>query len=495
MESLTYIDWPVTIRSIAPLLALLGGAMLSLIFAALPGNKSWRLEFWASIAGFAAAIISSWLLWPQSGKGAFATIATGRLSQAGILIVTISAMFAAFVSPSYMEARREARPGYYGLIAFTAFGMAAVASAADLVTLLISIETMSLAVYALAGFMRGRPASVEGALKYFITGAFAAAFLCMGIAFIFGSAGTTDLRIIAERAVSAAADSRHIFLFGLAMVAVGLSFKVAAAPFHAWAPDAYDGAPTPVTLLMATGVKAAALIAFFRIASAIGVAGGELWHGLLWGLAALTIMWGNLAALRQQNIKRMLAWSSVAHAGYMLMVFPSVSANPQGLVRALLLYIVAYSLMTAGAFAAVGAFGLSSGEPADIGRFSGLSRKRPALAAALSLFLISLAGFPPTLGFFGKYYLFLAVVRAGDVGLAVVAVVGSVISACYYLRPVMAMYFKDARVRAVPKAPTAVPAHAFYAAVVAAIVIAALAVAIFGIMPQDLVAFVEASAL
>lgn len=477
---------------LAPLITLIVFAALAIIFAAFARGRAWRLEFFMALAGLVATILVTWRLWPLSAGISVLSFASDRIAMAGIMIVCVSAIFSILVSPSYLEARNEMRPGFYALVLLAVFGMAALISANDLVTLIIALECMALSVYALAGFLRERPASLEGALKYFITGAFASAFICMGIAFIFGGTGTTDLLIISERAASAVTDARHIFLFGVAMLAAGLAFKVAAAPFHAWAPDAYDGAPTPITLLMATGVKAAALMAFLRVALAIAPASGALWHNLMWGLSALTILWGNLAALRQQNIKRMLAYSCIAHAGYMLMVFPSIAVNPIAMSRALLFYIIAYTLMTAGAFAAISAIGLAHGEPGDLGQFTGLAKKRPAIAAALSIFLISLAGFPPLLGFFGKYYLFMATVKAGDVVLSIIAVAGSVISAYYYLRPIMAMYFHEAK--PATAIPAAITSHAFYTALVSVLVITVLAVAIFGILPQDLLAFVEASA-
>jgi NADH-quinone oxidoreductase subunit N len=480
------------LTSLLPLLALLAASAAALLVHAFMKRRDFLPEAVVAVAGLGAAVGCAWYLWPGARIVAGLTLVADRLSMMGLAIVGMAACFVALVSPSYLLARGETRGGYFSLLLLATLGMGLLVMSSDLITLLLSIETMSFALYALAGFMRDRPQSVEGALKYFIMGAFATAFFCMGIAFLFGSLGSTDLGVMAERsAYVVSGEGRRVFLFGLAMLVVGLAFKVAAVPFHAWAPDAYDGAPTPVAMLIATAATAAVFIAFLRFSLAIAVPGGAMWHHLSWGLAALTMVWGNLAALKQENLKRMLAYSSIAHAGCMLIAFTLLGEAPVAMARALLAYVLAYTLSTAGAFAAISAIGLAPGEPVDIRHLSGLSRKKPVLSFVLSLFLLSLAGFPPTLGFFGKYYLFMSAVGSGEVVLVVIAAAGTVLSFGYYLKPVIAMYFRkmiDAEVEPAPKVE-----HAFYAPVIAVLAVVALAVIAFGLFPENLIEMVLAS--
>jgi NADH-quinone oxidoreductase subunit N len=481
-------------KPLLPLIALLGGAVGAVVGAAYARGRRVLVEQASLTAGLALAFALAWRLWPAMPHQVVATLALDRLAIAGLMIVVIAVGFATMLWAPYLEARGEQRVGAYGLVALAALGMALLCTAADLVTMLVALEATALPLYALAGFFRDRPASLEGALKYFMMGAFATAFFCMGLAFLFGSMGTTSLPQIAERAAYVAGgEGAGLFFFGMAMLVAGLSFKVAVVPFHAWAPDAYEGSPTPVTLLIATAAKAAAFVALVRIATAVAVPGGMAWHHLAWGLSVASIVWGNVAALRQQNLKRLLAYSSIAHAGYLFVAFPLIAKAPGPMERALLLAVIALVLSNTGAFAAVVAVGLAPGEPVEMRHLAGLSRRRPWLAAAFALFLLSLAGVPPTIGFFGKYYLFLAAVRAGDVALVVIALLGTVISLYYYLAPIVVMYFRDAP----PPDPGAAEAPvlpASHVAVVAVLALAALAVLFFGLFPQNLVAFVEASA-
>lgn len=492
IESLSQIDWPALIRFSAPLIVIIATSAVILTHAALVDDEGSHLPAVVALAGLVISFILAWRIWPFAPQTPIATLVLDRTSQVGLMITIIAAIFAAMLSIPYLKMKNVRSADYFGLMLISTFGMGILISAANLVTILLGLEIMSLAAYALTGYLRTQEASIEGAIKYFLMGAFATAFFLMGVAFILGSTGTTDLALMSSRVGDiAAGDGRTFLYFGIAMVVTGFGFKVAAVPFHAWAPDAYDGAPTPVTSLMATGIKAAAFIAFIRIAASAGHAAGPLWHHLIWGISIITMVVGNLSAIRQDNLKRMLAYSSIAHAGYLLVVFPSLAADPAGAMRAVVLYLVAYVIMTAGAFAAIVAFGLGAGEPVDVNHLAGLAKKRPVLAASFALFLISLAGFPPTLGFFGKYYLFLTAVRNGEVSLVVAAVIMSVVSVYYYLRPVVVMYFREGKETEDNTAyqPPLSPM------VVAVLAICAMIVIAFGIMPQDLVAFVQGSTI
>jgi len=486
-ETLINIDWLQILQSSSPLLAILCAAVATLIVAAFTEEDDSQLPWIIALVGLSAGFVLAWYLWPKTPAGPILMLSFDRISIVGWIIVIMSAISAAAMSLTYL-ARHEIRSSdYFALMLLATFGMGILISGSDLISILMGLEIMSVGAYALTGYLTKRASSVEGAMKYFLMGAFATAFFVMGIAFIFGSAGSTDLATISSRAVAVVStEGRAFFLFGIAMTLVGFGFKVALVPFHAWAPDAYDGAPTPVASFMATGVKAAAFIAFIRFASAAAVHGGLLWHHLVFALAVITMIIGNLAAIRQDNLKRMLAYSSIAHAGYILVVFASISADPSGSMRAIILYLFAYVIMTAGAFAILVAMESEVGEPVDINRLSGLSHRRPFIAAAFTIFMLSLAGFPPTLGFFGKYYLFLAAVKNGDAWLVVVAVLASVISVYFYLRPIMVMYFREEKESQTPAAATP--------AIVAIIALAALAVIVFGILPQNLVALVQGSA-
>jgi NADH-quinone oxidoreductase subunit N len=323
----------------------------------------------------------------------------------------------------------------------------------------------------------------EASLKYFLTGSFALAFIIMGMAFLFGAIGDTDLAVIASKAkIALSSDTKWLFLAGCAMLLIGFGFKVAAAPFHAWAPDVYDGAPTPITAFIASALKAAAFIVLIRLTlAALGQTDG-VWVYACAGLAILTMVVGNLAAIAQENIKRLLAYSAIAHTGYMLIAFPALAKSPE-ITGAVIFYLFAYMFMTIGAFAVVIALNEGHEEHLNISSLAGLGRRRPWIAAALTLFLVSLAGFPPTVGFFAKYYLFLSAVKSGFTWLVVIAVINSTISVYFYLKPVVVMYFREDKLT---EKQAGVPSGSTSSTVLAVIFLCALAVAFFGIFPTNL---------
>jgi NADH-quinone oxidoreductase subunit N len=318
--------------------------------------------------------------------------------------------------------------------------MVLMATATDLIVIFLGLEVMSVAAYVLAGIWRGQLRSNEAALKYFLLGAFATGFLLFGIALVYGATGSMTLEPIARHLARAGSDQRTWLIAAMALLIVGFGFKVAAVPFHVWAPDVYEGAPTAVTALMAVGVKAAAFAAFVRIfLHTLGQLSAD-WSGVLWVLAALTMTVGNVTALLQRNIKRMLAYSSIAHAGYLLVGM--VAGGELG-GSALLFYLIAYALMTLGAFAVVMAIGRRGAPNENIDDYAGVGFRSPFLGLAMAIFMLSLAGIPPLVGFIGKFYIFSAAVKSGYVGLAVIGVLNSVVSVYYYVGVLVKMYMVE----------------------------------------------------
>jgi NADH-quinone oxidoreductase subunit N len=356
------------------------------------------------------------------------------------LILVIGAMVVLF-SPSYLSATGGERGEYYALLLFSTVGMLGLVSALDLIALFVALEIMSVSLYAMAGLDRSRAESQESAIKYFVTGAFSSAFLLYGVAMLYGVAGSTSLGAISRALAGGMPGGHALPLLGAGLLLVGLGFKVAAVPFHMWVPDVYEGAPTTVTAFMSAGVKAAAFGVLLRVfGGALPSLSGD-WQPAMAVLAAASMVIGNLGALAQANLKRMLAYSSVAHAGYLL---TAMVAAPRVAAEAVLFYLVAYAAVNLGGFGAIAALAREGREPVAIDDLAGLGERRPALAAALTVFLISLTGVPVSAGFVGKFQLFAAAVRAEHAGLAVLGVLMSVVSAYYYLHVVVVMYMKPA---------------------------------------------------
>jgi len=349
----------------------------------------------------------------------------------------------------YLKRMGLERGEYYVLMLFCISGMMLMAQATDLIVIFLALELLSIPLYVLAAFARPRLDSEEAGLKYFLLGAFATGFVVYGIALIFGAAGSTSLATISSMAALQASgsvvSSLPLMLIGAALILVGFGFKVAAVPFHMWTPDVYQGAPTSVTGFMAVGAKAAGFAALLRVfITAFSSLDAKL-VPVLWTLAALTMVIGNVVATSQTNIKRMLAYSSIAHAGYILMALvaygnPTVSADA---AASALFYLVTYALTSFGAWSVVIALEEQEGKGLEINDYTGLGRRKPALAAAMTIFMLSLTGMPPTLGLVGKFYLFRTAVEGGFIGLAVIGVLTSLISAYYYLRVVVVMYMHE----------------------------------------------------
>jgi NADH-quinone oxidoreductase subunit N len=344
----------------------------------------------------------------------------------------------------YLKRQEIERGEYYVLLLFSITGMLLMALAGDLIIVFLALELLSIPLYVLAGFAQPRPASEESSLKYFLLGAFASGFVVYGIALVFGMAGSTQFGKIAL-VLEASGSPPALLLVGGAMILVGLGFKVAAVPFHMWTPDVYQGAPSSVTSFMSVGAKAAGFAALLRVFVEVFSLAGDAWGPLMIWIAALTMIWGNIAAIAQKNIKRMLAYSSIAHAGYIFMALPAAADPPVSnhAVSAALFYLLAYAITNLGAWSVVITLERLEGGGLDLDDYAGLGKRRPLLAAMMTLFMLSLTGVPPTVGFMAKFYLLEAVVDAGLVGLAVVAVLTSLVSAYYYLRVVIKMYMQD----------------------------------------------------
>ena len=369
----------------------------------------------------------------------------------------IAAALTLGMSIPHLEGKEYHRGEYYVLILLAAAGMCLMAGAMDLVILFLGLETMSIAIYALAGLDRQNPKSNEAALKYLLLGAFATGFLLFGMACLYGAAGSTNYNTIKENLGQLDGSDPRIYILwaGVGLVLVGFAFKVAAAPFHMWAPDVYEGAPTPITGLMATGVKAAAFAALVRIFLSAWIEEWTISYDVLYVLAILTMTVGNLVALAQQNLKRLLAYSSIAHAGYLLVGVTALVASPDGAsaytaADAIMFYLLAYLFMNLGAFAVIVAMGRDRRGGEFLQDYSGLSRSRPDLAFLLSLFLLSMTGVPPLAGFMGKFYLFQAAVHNRLYRLVIIAVLNSVVSAYYYLRVIVFMYMQPEPERTQP---------------------------------------------
>jgi len=354
------------------------------------------------------------------------------------LVVLLAGFLGLLLSWSYLPHFSNQRGEYYTIYLLAVAGMMFLGKSIELITLFVSLEILSIALYVLTGFHRGQLAAGEAALKYFLLGAFSSGFLLYGAALFYAATGATRLADIAAQAPGG-----FYMLAGLALLLVGFGFKIAAVPFHMWAPDAYQGAPTPVTAFMSVGSKAAALVALFRVLQAADSVPASLWATALAGLALLTMTLGNLAALRQSSLKRMLAYSSIAHAGYLLV---GVVAGTAKGFDAVLFYLFVYAFMNIGAFAIVSLLerpGFYAVQDASIHAADGLFARRPLLAVVMAVFMLSLAGIPPLAGFFGKLYLFAAAVESGWVWLAIAAVLNSVIGAYYYLRVTVGMFMAE----------------------------------------------------
>jgi NADH-quinone oxidoreductase subunit N len=403
------------------------------------------------------------------------------------LLVGVVAILVVLAAGPYLEREGLETAEFYALVLFATAGMGVLASAQELLTAFIGLEMSSISSYVLAGYRRESLKAGESAMKYFLLGSFATAFFLYGIAFVYGVTGTTNLLQMGH------ADTGSTLLkLGFALILIGLGFKVAAAPFQIWTPDVYEGAPTPVTALFSAGPKAAAFALLLRIFAMVPAA-THFWFWAFCVLAALTMFVGNLGALVQTNVKRLLAYSSIAHAGYILVAFAAVTSlaegNPAGgapAYAAVLFYLLSYALVKLGAFTIVSQLGGAGEKHLSLDDYAGLGRRQPVVAAVLSLFLLSLLGLPVTAGFFGKFYVFKAAVNSHLIWLAVLMAINSVIGAYYYFRLIVVMYMREPNVQT-GAAPVVV---GFPLPVNVVLAVTAAGTVYFGLFPNQVLSFV-----
>jgi NADH-quinone oxidoreductase subunit N len=435
-----------------------------------------------ALAGTGAAFVAG----ATPGAGFFGLIESDVFSFFFRLLVGVVAALVILASNSYLEREKLPFAEFYALVLFATAGMGVLASARELLTAFIGLELSSISSYILAGFRRDSTKSSEASLKYFLLGSFATAFFLYGIALVYGATGTTNLGRMDD-----ANPESNLLKLGLSLILIGIGFKVAAAPFQIWTPDVYEGAPTPVTALFSAGPKAAAFALLLRIFASVPAA-THFWFWAFWVLAVLTMFAGNLGALLQTNVKRLLAYSSIAHAGYILVAFAAVTFMTNDLnggaapaYAAVLFYLLSYALVKIGAFTIVSEIGGTGEKNLTLDDYAGLSQRHPVAAAALSLYLLSLLGLPVTAGFFGKFYIFKAAVNSHLIWLAVLMGVNSIIGAYYYLRVIVVMYMREGSAEAMAAAPRRFPM-----AVNVVLAVTAIGTVYFGLFPNQVLNFI-----
>jgi NADH-quinone oxidoreductase subunit N len=423
------------------------------------------------VVGLIGAAIAAYFLWDHPTTS-FDLVAADKFGLFVTCILIMVGLLSLAISGPTIDRERLPAGEYYALMLFATAGMMLMATAIDLLLIFLALEVMSLAVYVLTGIRRTSPAAVEAAFKYFLLGAFSSAFFLYGIAFTYGLTGSTRLDRIGSLVSAQAASPTPMQLLAVGLVLVGFAFKVAAVPFHMWTPDAYEGAPPAVTAFMSTGVKAAAFAAFARVfLSAFGPLRGS-WADAVWLIAAATMIVGTVVGVAQTNVKRMLAYSSIGHGGYLLVAL--LAGNDVG-KGAVLFYLLTYAVTNIGAFGVIALLEEADRPNDHLRDYAGLWNRHPALAALMTIFLLSLGGFPPMAGFIAKWYVFSAAVKAGYTGLAIIGVLTSVVSVFFYLRIVVMMYMTPS------ESSQPVPAVPRIAG--AALVVSAILIFYLGILP------------
>lgn len=472
------------LRILPEIVLTVGGIVVMLADAMLPKPASRKPLGWLAAAWAVAALAASlWQYHLPAGTAYFGVVRTDAFSVFFHVLIAGIVLASLLITLDAVTDKTEALGELFALILFGAVGMMLMTSAVELLLVFVALEISSISTYIMAGFRRKSAKGPESALKYFLLGSFATAFFLYGIALVFGATGTTSIDALAAHL--AGPNTPALLYGGLAMIIIGLGFKVSAAPFHVWTPDVYEGAPSPVVALMSTAPKAAAFAVLLRIAYGAFPLLQAHWVPVLWWLAVLSMTIGNLGALRQRNVKRLLAYSSIAHAGYLLVAFTALSADG---VAAASFYAVSYAAMNVGVFAVISHAGGYEDRLTLIDDYRGLAYRSPLLGGLMAFFLISLIGIPFTGGFFGKFYVFAAALHAGMVWLAIIGLVNSGIAAFYYLRVVGALYTRPAEQSPV----MAVGRPSF--ALLLALFLTAAATLLLGILPSGVLRGAQSAA-
>ena len=466
------------VRIVPEIVLSLFGMAIMVLEPLVDEHRSQKLLGLIALIGSLAAIAATLYQSQFPGLGFWGVVKVDGFSTFFHVLITAITAVVILSSFEYMQAQQIRAGEYYALVLFGAVGMCLMSSAVELVLIFIALEISSISTYVLTGFRRRAAISSEASLKYFLLGSFATAFFLYGVALTFGATGSTSISLIAQALRSGPIPV--LAYAGIALMFVGLGFKVAAAPFHIWTPDVYEGAPAPVVGFMSTAPKAAAFAVLLRVMFEVN-APGRLW--LIWVAAALSMTLGNVGALVQQNVKRLLAYSSIAHAGYLLVAF---AALPNNGVPAAMFYTASYAAMNVGAFAVVSHLAGAGERYVTLDDYAGLGRRSPVLAATLTIFLLSLIGIPMTGGFFAKFYVFSAALQANLVGLTIIGVLNSAVGAYYYLRIIVVMYMREAReeLPAIPVSP----------ALSAALAISVSATLYLGLLPGKVLEYASRSA-
>jgi NADH-quinone oxidoreductase subunit N len=450
-------------------------SLLLLVDLFVPKDRKW-VTAWLAILGLVGTLVMVLIMSQFTLSGFGGMVMLDGFTHFLNVIVILTGIVGVLIAQNYLHKNNIERGEYYSLLLFSVVGMMMMASASDLIVVFLALELLSIPLYILAGFARPRSDSEESAIKYFLLGAFASGFFVYGVALTYGATASTNFKQIVV-AVNAMKGVDPVLLAGAALILVGLGFKVAAVPFHMWTPDVYEGAPTVVTAFMSVGAKVGGFAALFRVFLTAFPALAASWAPAVAIISALTMILGNTAAIAQGSIKRMLAYSSIAHAGYILMaaVAGGKGSLSEFAASAMLFYLLSYMIMNLGAWSIVIAVEKKQGEGNSIDDFAGLSARQPLLALAMALFMFSLMGLPTTVGFVGKVYVFSAAINAGYIWLAVIGVATSLISAFYYLRVIKVMWMSGGESQAVLPIPLR-----------AVVGVTAVATVVLGLLPAPL---------
>jgi len=427
-----------TIYALSPVLIVVAGSLLVMLCEAFFKRENRSYLAYISLLFLIANGAVCIQFWNKDYSYFDGNLSLSNLSLFFVIILTVATFLVILISMKYLALQNANYGEYYALLLFALSGMIIMVSTSDLIVIFLGLEVLSISSYALAGMRREDEKSNEAAVKYFLLGSFASAFLVFGIAMLYGATQATAIPSIIE-GLRSGASMGPVGLVGLGLVVVGFGFKVAVVPFHMWTPDVYQGAPTPITAFFSVGPKVVGFAVLLRLFVPYfqDVLDSQVMHGLLWIIAAITMIAGNLIALRQTNVKRILAYSSIAHAGYLMVAILAQD------IRSLVFYLTAYLFMNIGAFAAIIALGKKDHEYLELEDYKGIGFRYPWIGATFAVFLISLAGFPPTGGFLAKFYVFSAAVREGLVSLVIIGVLASLVSVFYYLRIIIFMYMKE----------------------------------------------------